>query len=46
MKTIDKIRFPEVHINPINRDLFLTMVLGFLTALAMGTIVAMMVSRL
>jgi hypothetical protein len=36
MKVLGK--FPEIHINPIYRDLLLVMVAGFLIAMAIVTI--------
>ena len=45
MKSPFKKNFPELHINPIHRDLFMVMMLGLAAALAVSTIAAMMISR-
>ncbi len=45
MKTHSKHLLPEIHINPITRDIALVAVSGFLVATALLTMVVMVVSQ-
>jgi hypothetical protein len=48
MRTFAKNLIPEIHlhINPINRDMLLVAVFGFLVAMSVLTMLVMAVSRL
>lgn len=42
MKTFGKM-LPELHVNPINRDLVLVLLAGLILALALGTVATLVV---
>ncbi|MEK6780546.1 MAG: hypothetical protein AABY93_02505 [Bacteroidota bacterium] len=46
MKNISKIHFPEIHMNPISRDLFVVVSLAMLVALAIVTAGMMVFSQI
>ena len=46
MKNVNKIHLPGVHINPINRDLFLVVTMAMLVSITLITAAVMIVSQL
>ena len=46
MKNLGKIHFPDLHLNPINRDLFVIISLAMLVALAIVTVGVMLISQI
>jgi hypothetical protein len=46
MKTFGKNLLPEIHVNPINRDLIIVLFTGLLLALAVGTATAFLLIQL
>ena len=46
MKNVGKIHFPELHVNPINRDLFLVVAIAMLVAVTFITAGMMIISQM
>ena len=46
MKNLNKNLFPEIHVNPINRDLLVVLSMGLLAAMAIVTFGVMVFSQL
>lgn len=46
MKNVSKMHFPDVHLNPINRDLFLVVAVAMLMSVAFITAAVMIASQL
>jgi hypothetical protein len=46
MKNVSKIHFPDMHVNPINRDLFLVVTTAMLVSITFITAAVMIASQL
>ncbi len=45
MKSVGKLHLPDIHVNPINRDLFLVVTTAMLVSVTFITLAVMIVSQ-